>query len=222
MNKKEHKVKIATNAEVKSTQTKMGLVFKKLPLFIVVMGVSFALTVVVVRSIPKIVLKAKQIKLPSFTSLWNKEGNNAIIFSGNENFTTMDPMLLKEHMDAKTKKIILIDTRSQAEFENGHIKGAYNIALYLDFRSPYRSVVDIKKWVREVDKKGWGASEIILYGFNADADIVKVGAEALRKRGMRVKILSIGYSEWQGSIWNWIAGGDLNGTLNINDYIERK
>lgn len=212
MNKKDHKPKNTPTAHV----------YTSAPPFLLVMGLSFALTIIIVTVSPSFLSSLKKISLPSFTHLFTRKQPKKIVFSGNESYTTIDPMLLKEYIDIQAKNILIIDTRSTAEYESGHIKGSIHIPLYSDFRMPYESAVQLSVWVSSVKKQIRNSQTPILYSYNPEADIVRVAAEKLRASGVKVKILAVSYSGWQGGVWGWIAGGELNGTLNINEYIEQK
>ncbi len=216
MNKKNTKIKPALTAELHTSVPPFVANFKRGMLFLLVMALSFGLTFLLITYGPSLLSSLKKVSLFS----WKKQ--NKIIFSGNDNYTSIDPMLLKEYIDTMDKNISIIDTRSLLEYESGHIKGSTHAALYSNFRKPYESVVDMSEWVSSVKKLSWNKKTTILYSYSAEADIVRVAAEKLRASGVRAKILAVGYSEWQGGVWGWIAGGELNGALNINDYIERK
>lgn len=187
-------------------------------LFFGVMGCSFLCTLFIIRFTPSIV---KQVKQLSKIKLFVKKEQRKVEFSGNENYLYIEPILLREYIDTKKQKIIIIDTRSKTEYENGHIKNAVSVPLYSDFKRPYESIQDQSQWNSSIKKAFRGMNEIILYGYRSDADLLLVAVESLRKGGIKAKILSVGYGEWQGGFWNWIPGGELNGTVNINDYIEK-
>lgn len=186
--------------------------------FIGIMVISFVCTVAVIRLAPWVMQRLKHI---SQIKLFAPSGQRKVEFSGNENLVNIDPVLLKEYIDIKKQRIITIDTRSKPEYDNGHIKNAISIPLYTDFRRPYESLQDKGEWVDNVRKQIGVMNQIILYGYRPDADLLLVAADSLRKKGIRAKILSVGYGDWQGGFWSWMPGGELNGSININDYIER-
>lgn len=186
--------------------------------FFVIGMISFICTVSVIRLTPLVLHQLKTIpKIRLFTSSHEKK----IRFLGNEKFTHIDPVLLKGFLDTQKKDILIVDIRSNAEYNAGHIKRAINIPLYTDYRRPYETLEDREKWISEIKKEGRSSPEIIVYGYRPDADLLLVSIERLRKERTGIKILSVGYGDWQGGFWNWIPGAEMNMTVNINDYIER-
>ncbi|MFA5136623.1 MAG: rhodanese-like domain-containing protein [Patescibacteria group bacterium] len=186
--------------------------------FMIVLTASFVLTVFMINIAPNLFTKGKN----HILFLQKTEvAKQKIKIVGNEQYEYIDPVLVKEYIEIQRPDMVLIDSRSREEYEVGHIKGAINIPLYMDFRRPYESMQEKQQWIKDIKKYSRYMNEIIVYGYRPDADLLLVSVEALRKERKGVKILSVGYGDWQGGYWSWMPGGELLGEFNINNYIER-
>lgn len=213
--KKQDKPSETTIAQ--NTRTGMGDADRKWYLGVVFL-LSFATTLVIVRTAPLYAALFKQSVRTVKT--WGT-GKTEVGVRGNESYLTIDPVLVKEYMDTNNDTYILVDVRSDAEYRSGHIRRAVSIPLYTDFRHPYGSAVKRDVWETELRKRTGGKREIIVYGYRPDADIIHIAVDAVRKKKMPVKILSVGYGDWVGGFPQWMPGHEIYGSFNINDYIER-
>ncbi len=205
------------NADAQNTKTVMGDADRKWYLGVVFL-LSFVTTMVIFRTAPLYAAIFRQ-TVRSVASGWTDKKDIGV--RGNETYLTIDPVLVKEYMETNNDTYILVDVRSDAEYRSGHIKGAVSIPLYTDFRRPYGSGVKLDGWEKELRKQTAGKREIIVYGYRPDADIIHIAVDAVRKKNMPVKILSVGYGDWVGGFPQWMPGHEMGESFNINDYIER-
>ena len=135
-------------------------------------------------------------------------------FYATETAVHVSPHGMRKHITDVGSSVILVDLRSQEEYETEHIIGAINIPAYA---SP--------------DKSDYGAVNRIVGAFKAlpqDKDIVvycysmpcmtgrKIG-KMLAENGVYVKHLGIGWQEWR-YYWNlWNHDGETK--VNPADYV---
>jgi rhodanese-related sulfurtransferase len=203
--------------QTQNTRTGMGDADRKWYLGVVFL-LSFATTMVIFRTAPLYAAIFRQ--TVRNVASWGTDKKD-IGVRGNETYLTIDPVLVKEYMETNNDTYILVDVRSDAEYRSGHIKRAVSIPLYTDFRRPYGSAVKLDGWEKELRKQTAGKREIVVYGYRPDADIIHIAVDAVRKKSMPVKILSVGYGDWVGGFPQWMPGHEIYGSFNINDYIER-
>jgi rhodanese-related sulfurtransferase len=111
-----------------------------------------------------------------------------------ENKVSVSPHGMRLKMDAGEFTAVLVDLRSQEEYEEGHITGAINIPAYKDKNTPdYGAVERIVGEFKKIPKE----KEIIVYCYSvACMTSRKIGA-MLADQDIFVKHLNIGWNEWR-------------------------
>ncbi len=150
-------------------------------------------------------------------SVWDSPSEDELIaeFYKIENAVIVSPHSLRKMMAKGEDSFILVDLRSQEEYEEAHIAGAINIPAY-----------------KNKDQSDYGAIERIVSSFSAlpqDKDIIvycyskpcmtgrKVG-KMLVENGIYVKHLGIGWNEWKYDWTGWNHEHEWALT-NASDYI---
>ena len=121
-------------------------------------------------------------------------------FYASEMATVVSPVTVKGYIDAGSDKYILVDLRSQVEYETEHVKTALNIpagSLNTD-----QLIAQFKK----LDQ----TKEIILSCYSAYCTLGRQVGRALAEHNIYVKEMDAGWSEWRYhfDLWNPGAGVD--------------
>lgn len=135
-----------------------------------------------------------------FTYWMSRPHNLMAHFYASEMATVVSPVTVKGYIDSNSDKYILVDLRSQAEYEKEHVKTALNIpagSLNTD-----QLVAQFKK----LDQN----KEIILSCYSAYCTLGRQVGRALSEHGIYVKEMDVGWSEWRYhfDLWNPGAGVD--------------
>ena len=118
-----------------------------------------------------------------------------------ENAVSVSPHGLRVKMDSGYDNYVLVDLRSQEEYEKEHIIGAINIPAYRDkFTPDYDNVERIVGGFAELSKD----KEIIVYCYSAPCMSGRRIGKLLAENGIYVKHLNIGWNEWRyyWELWN--------------------
>ncbi|MDD9867993.1 MAG: rhodanese-like domain-containing protein [Candidatus Campbellbacteria bacterium] len=137
-----------------------------------------------------------------FESLGDKNQNKLIKdYYLVENAVGVSPHGLRLRMDKGDQTFILVDLRSQEEYEREHITGAINIPAYSDkFTSAYHEVERIVGSFRELPED----KEIITYCYSVPCMTSRRIGKLLVENDIYVKHLNIGWNEWRyfWNLWN--------------------
>lgn len=145
----------------------------------------------------------------------NSEENLIEEFYLTETAVYVSPHSLRVRMDKGINDYILVDLRSQEEYEEGHIIGAINIPAY---RDRYTTAYDDKDRIISEFSKLPKNKEIIVYCYSMPCMTGKKIGRLLAENGIYVKHLGIGWNEWR-YYWNlWNHEFEWNIT-NVTDYI---
>lgn len=132
-----------------------------------------------------------------------------------ENAVHVSPHHIRKAMDKGDNSFILVDLRSQEEYEREHIVGAISIPAYKD---PNTSAYgDVERIVNEFSKLSKD-KEIIVYCYSMPCMTGRKVGQMLAENQIYVKQLGIGWNEWKyyWDLWNheheWEA-------TNIEDYV---
>ncbi|HIJ99747.1 TPA: rhodanese-like domain-containing protein [archaeon] len=127
--------------------------------------------------------------------------------------------LIKSHYDTETAVLVsphglrkrlgdgttvLVDVRSQEEYEEEHITGALNVPAYRDRdHSDYGAVERIATSFAEI-KADNPNKDIIIYCYSMPCMTGRKVGKMLADRGIFVKELGIGWNEWRyfWTLWN--------------------
>ncbi|NES86525.1 MAG: rhodanese-like domain-containing protein [Moorea sp. SIO2B7] len=113
----------------------------------------------------------------------------------------VSPHHLRKHMAQGDDSFILVDLRSQQEYEKEHIIGAINIPAYV---TPEQSAYgDVERIVTEFSKLSKN-KEIIVYCYSMPCMTGRKIGKMLADKGIFVKHLVIGWNEWRyfWDLWN--------------------
>lgn len=132
-----------------------------------------------------------------------------------ENAVHVSPHGLRGKMDKGINDFVLVDLRSQEEYEKEHIMSAINIPAYKD---PDTSAYgDIDRIFGEFSKLPKD-KEIIVYCYSVPCMTGRKIGKLLAENGIYVKHLGIGWNEWR-YFWNsWNHEHEWD-TTNVEDYI---
>ena len=135
-----------------------------------------------------------------------------------ENAVHVSPHSIRKAMDKGDDSFILVDLRSQEEYEEEHIIWAVNIPAYKDRdNSDYGAIERIVNSFGELKVKN-PDKDIIVYCYSMPCMTGRKIGEMLTENGIYVKHLGIGWNEWR-YFWNlWNHPHEWNIT-NVNDYV---
>ncbi len=110
----------------------------------------------------------------------------------------VSPHSLVKAISRNDDSFILVDVRTEIEYNNGHIIGAINIPVYtsINYKDQLDNPDQIVSKFRELKQK-YPNRTIIIYCSSAPC---KTGAKTgllLAKHGIDVKILAVGWNEWK-------------------------
>ncbi|MEM4295938.1 MAG: rhodanese-like domain-containing protein [Candidatus Anstonellales archaeon] len=156
-----------------------------------------------------------------FNSL-DKKSNEQLIkeFYEVENAVYVSPHSLRKAIQKGDKNFVLVDLRSEEEYNKEHIVGAVNIPAYKDKDTPdYGARERIVNQFKELIAKNPG-KDIIVYCYSMPCMTGRKIGLMLTEHGIYVKHLGIGWNEWR-YFWNlWNHEHEWNIT-NVEDYIAK-
>lgn len=118
-----------------------------------------------------------------------------------ENAVHVSPHSLRGKMDKGINDYVLVDLRSQEEYEKEHITGAVSIPAYKDKdTSDYGAVDRIVSAFTELPK----GKDVIVYCYSIPCMTGRKVGAMLAEHGIYVKHLGIGWNEWRyfWDLWN--------------------
>lgn len=126
----------------------------------------------------------------------------------------VSPHGLRKHIDEVGNTKVLVDLRSQEEYETEHIIGAINIPAYASpDKSDYGAVERIVNAFSEISDD----KEIIVYCYSGPCMTGRKIGKMLAEHDIYVKHLGIGWQEWR-YYWNlWNHSGETK--VNPSDYV---
>jgi len=135
-----------------------------------------------------------------------------------ENAVHISPHGIRKAMDKEYNDFILVDLRSQQEYEDEHIIGAVNIPAYKDpDTSAYEDVERIVNSFRELKSQN-PDKDIIVYCYSIPCMTGRKVGSMLVENDIYVKHLGIGWNEWRYSWTSWNHPHEWNIT-KVEDYI---
>tara|TARA_Y100000310_G_scaffold297141_1_gene329939 strand:+ start:170 stop:763 length:594 start_codon:yes stop_codon:yes gene_type:complete len=136
-------------------------------------------------------------------------------FYATETAVHISPHHIRKAMDNGDESFILVDLRSQEEYEREHIRGAVNVPAYKDPEtSAYDDVERIVTSFSELPKN----KEIIVYCYSIPCMTGRKVGDMLAQNGIYVKHLGVGWNEWRYFWTLWNHEHEWNQT-NVEDYI---
>ena len=150
-----------------------------------------------------------------FLEDYNSENSLIKEFYLTENAVHISPHSLRLNMDKGVDNYVLVDVRSQEEYEKEHIIGAINIPAYKDKKTPaYDETERIVKEFSALPKN----KEIIVYCYSMPCMSGRKIGKLLVENGIYVKQLGIGWNEWRYDWNNWNHEFEWEIT-DVKDYI---
>lgn len=135
-----------------------------------------------------------------------------------ENYIHVSPHGLRKHMDQGDGNSLLVDLRSQQEYEKEHIIGAINIPAYRDpDTSAYEEVDRIVAMFRSLKERNPG-KDIIVYCYSMPCMTGRKIGKMLAEHGIYIKHLEIGWNEWRYYWELWNHEHEWNIT-NVENYV---
>lgn len=132
-----------------------------------------------------------------------------------ENAVLVSPHGLRKKMAHGETSFVLVDLRSQDEYEREHIAGAISIPAYADPNtSAYDDVERIVNAFSELPKY----KDVIVYCYSGPCMTGRKVGKMLAEHGIYVKHLGIGWNEWRHH-WNtWNHEHEWSQT-DVEDYL---
>lgn len=155
-------------------------------------------------------------------------------FYTSENAVLVSPHGLRKKMDKGETDYILVDVRSQEEYEKEHIVGAINIPAYKDpnISVSLSSDVDQKDRIINSFKELDEDKQIIVYCYSTPCMTGRKVGKLLVENDIYPNLLGIGWNEWRygWDMWNhdgetpveqkdYIVSGVESGTPKLKDTI---
>lgn len=180
----------------------------------------FSKTTILIVSIASIVgtLVGASVSYKLFTTLNRPKSptdNDRIYeFYATENAVYVSPHSLRKKMDAQDTSFVLVDLRSEQEYEKAHIVTAVSIPAYKDAEtSAYDEVDRIVSAFKALPQD----KEIVVYCYSMPCMTGRKVGKMLSEKGIFVKHLGIGWNEWR-YFWNlWNHDGEK--PSQYQDYI---
>jgi rhodanese-related sulfurtransferase len=135
-----------------------------------------------------------------------------------ENAVHVSPHHIRKAMDKGESDFILVDVRSQEEYEEEHIIGAVSIPAYKDpDTSDYDDVERIVNAFQELIEDN-PDKDIIIYCYSLPCMSGRKVGLMLAENDIYVQQLGVGWNEWRyfWTLWNHEHEWDLT---NVEDYV---
>jgi rhodanese-related sulfurtransferase len=135
-----------------------------------------------------------------------------------ETAVNVSPHHIRKAMAKGDRSFILVDVRSQEEYEEEHIRGAVNIPAYKDRdHSDYGAVERIVAAFKTLQEEN-PHKDIIVYCYSIPCMTGRKVGKILADRDIFVKELNVGWNEWRyyWELWNHPHEWE---TTNVEDYI---
>jgi len=129
----------------------------------------------------------------------------------------VSPHGLRKHM-GEDPNVVLVDLRSQEEYEEEHIIGAINIPAYKDRdHSDYGAVDRIVGSFKEIQSQN-PETEFIVYCYSIPCMTGRKVGNILAQNEIYVKHLGVGWNEWRyfWTMWNHAHEWEVT---NVEDYV---
>ena len=135
-----------------------------------------------------------------------------------ENEVHVSPHHIRKAMTKEDNSFIMVDLRSQEEYEREHIIGAVSIPAYkTPDKSAYGDVERIVNSFRELENKNPN-KEIIIYCYSIPCMTGRKVGKMLAENDIYVKELGVGWNEWRYFWTLWNHPHEWN-TTKVEDYV---
>jgi len=132
--------------------------------------------------------------------------------------TLESPHGIRKAIAKGSRDFILVDVRSQQEYEQEHIVGALNVPSYSDpDTSAYNEVDRIVNGFKDIIKQ-YPDRDIIIYCYSSSCMSGRKIGRMLSEHGIYAKELGIGWNEWRydWNMWNYPHEWE---TTDVMDYV---
>lgn len=139
-------------------------------------------------------------------------------FYQTETAVHVSPHHIRKGMDKGDDTFVLVDLRSQEEYEREHVIGAMNIPAYKDPNtSAYGDVERIVNSFKEL-KENNPEKDLIVYCYSIPCMTGRKVGNMLAENEIYVKHLGVGWNEWRydWTAWNHEHEWDVT---NVEDYV---
>ena len=124
-------------------------------------------------------------------------------FYATETAVLVSPHGLRKAMDRGSQDFVLVDVRSQEEYEREHVVGALNVPAYKDPEtSAYGDVERIVAGFREIEA-AHPDRDIVVYCYSIPCMTGRKVGKMLADHGVYVKELGVGWNEWRYAWTSW-------------------
>lgn len=140
-------------------------------------------------------------------------------FYASETAVMVSPHGLRKKMMKGDKNFVLVDVRSEEEYELEHIVGALNVPAYKDpYTSAYGDVERITNSFREIINENPNKN-VIVYCYSTPCMTGRKVGNMLAKNSLYVKELGVGWNEWR---YDWNAWNHAHewGDTRVEDYVK--
>ena len=135
-----------------------------------------------------------------------------------ETATSVSPHHIRKGIAKGDRSFVLVDLRSQEEYEMEHVIGAYNVPAYRDpDHSAYGDVERIVGGFKELEEK-YPDRELIVYCYSIPCMTGRKIGKLLADHGVYVKHLGVGWNEWRYHWTLWNHPHEWEQT-NVMDYV---
>jgi rhodanese-related sulfurtransferase len=146
------------------------------------------------------------------------EGDLVKDFYATETAVHVSPHHIRKGMDKGDISFVLVDLRSQEEYEREHVIGAVNVPAYKDPNtSAYGDVERIVNSFTELTESD-PEKDIIVYCYSIPCMTGRKVGNMLAEKEIYVKHLGVGWNEWRydWTAWNHEHEWDVT---NVEDYV---
>jgi rhodanese-related sulfurtransferase len=119
-----------------------------------------------------------------------------------ETAVSVSPHHIRKHIALGDDSFLLVDLRSQEEYEREHIVGAVNVHAYASpYKSAYGEVDRIVAGFQDLQAAYLGR-DLIVYCYSIPCMTGRKMGKVLAEQGIYVKHLGVGWNEWR---YDWTA-----------------
>ncbi len=137
-----------------------------------------------------------------------------------ENAVIVSPHGLRKEIAKGSDNFLLVDLRSEEEYNREHIVGAVNVPAYKDKdTSDYEAVERIVNSFRAL-QESYPERDIVVYCYSRPCMTGRKVGKMLAEDGIYVKHLGIGWNEWKYDWTSWNHEHEWNIT-SVDDYLSQ-
>lgn len=111
--------------------------------------------------------------------------------------TKYDPLLLASKLKKNDTDIEVIDIRSSADYQKGHIATAINVPIYETELIAKNGDLDTDEVKKVFNKYNSSSTLLIIYAQNSYSTLTNDVAAIVASQGIEAKALAVGWEEWR-------------------------